>query len=519
MKTQDTDIPGTPMASLPAPRKHLSRLAGIGAILVVLILIGISAIVFAQLAQRHTGNKQGPPPGQWVQVLNGYNLTSLAASHSDPSVLYACAAPEQSSLPVQGAPTIVSHPYYNASFTILRSSDSGTHWQDIGAKAGFAGTCQFAINPANSNEVYVVSEPGNVPNTTPWPAVLKHTTDGGHTWNTIVPILRVPSLQYTIEWRVEQISIVGNRLFGVQAITGPMVQPGQGIVPRYPVSLLRLVISFDGGHTWIVLDNTFHTAKLGVRSYVVDPSNPNTIYELVGRPVLPVESPPSISPVPPPMGTNGDLYKTTDSGAHWQLVLKDLPFGSQVQLASNKPELIYAGRSISPLPLTANRFQPQSPSSTYPEAEVGSFHLHVSTDGGTTWREVAAPPETSYVQSWLVGPNGRAYVYSGNISGDQSTAIASTAVPAGTVIIPPGRPQNSVTAPKGGFPVAQAPTTPPTLNTLLSYDPATDKWSKLLVPQMHGTFLAVTATSTGESTALWFMTSTDGKETLYRYIG
>src|SRR5205085_11400654 len=83
MKIEDTIDEQVP-ASSPTHPKRKSWLASIGAILVVMLVVGASAIVFAQLEQHHKNQsqsqKQGkaiPPGGNWVQVLNGYALTSL----------------------------------------------------------------------------------------------------------------------------------------------------------------------------------------------------------------------------------------------------------------------------------------------------------------------------------------------------------------------------------------------------------------------------------------------------------
>src|SRR6266536_4574436 len=171
MKTEDAiDEQITPPGPGQGHSKGTSWLAGIGAIVVVALVIGASAIVFAQLGQHHKSqspNSSIPPPGKWVQLLNGYTLASLAAGDSNPSVLHACAVHSQTSTPqaVTGNDT---------SYTILRSTDFGGQWQDIGSNAALGSSCQLAVNPGNSNELYAIG----LPNAAQATSVLKHSTDG-----------------------------------------------------------------------------------------------------------------------------------------------------------------------------------------------------------------------------------------------------------------------------------------------------------------------------------------------------
>ncbi len=474
MKAQDKNNGGMRPTPPPAHKKGISWIAGVGAIIAVALVISVSVLVFARLAQYRSDSTQGLPLGQWTLVLSGYTLTSLAAARSNPAVLYACATQAQASTQVQGLPFSGHGEDNNPTYTILHSTDFGTHWQDVGAKAGFVGHCQLTINPADRNDVYVVSGPEHVSTGTPSSDILTHSTDGGQTWKIIQPTLHVPSLQSSIAWQVQQISMVGNRLLGLQPIPDNIPQSRQ----RNVLQFVRLVTSTDGGFTWTVLDNQFQAAKLGVRSYAIDPSNSNTMYELVGRPLSPIGGPaprsePPSTPVPP-YDTNGDLYRTTDGGAQWQLVFKSLPFGSEVQLASNKSQVIYAGGSASPLPLAG--VLPEHPFSRapYQPSGAGSFNLHVSSDGGATWRETAALLSISYVQSWFVGPDGQVYAYG------------------------------------GGF----ASGTPASHNTIERYDPTIDKWSELNGPQAQGTLLAVTPTRASGGSILWFMASMGA---LYQY--
>src|SRR5437764_15427044 len=122
MKTQDTDTLGKQASSSPPahPKRKSRRFAGVGAIIAVALIVGLSAIVFAQLAQHHSG-KQPPNAGQWQQVLKGYTVVSLVAAPNNPSALYACAVQSQKT----------PNSAQSTSYTILHSTDLGSNWQNI----------------------------------------------------------------------------------------------------------------------------------------------------------------------------------------------------------------------------------------------------------------------------------------------------------------------------------------------------------------------------------------------------
>ncbi|HYT35297.1 MAG TPA: hypothetical protein VEL69_09690, partial [Ktedonobacteraceae bacterium] len=412
MKTREIESePVNPQE--PARRKKATWLTGVGAVLVVLLLVGASAVVFAQLsAHRHgPGQSNSPPAGKWIPALSGYTVTSLLAAGNAPTVLYACADRVGTG---------------NAAYTVLRSADAGTHWQDVGAKANLGSSCQLAVNTVDSNDIYAT---GEVASNGQMGAVLRHTLDGGATWTTIQPSLNLPKVQSAQLWNVQQLSSVGGRLFGVQSIarySPPIVF--QGTPPKYSLPLTRLVTSADGGHTWNVLDSQFTTIRQEALSYAVDPTNASTIYELVGLPWYSLQ-PGVLQPdgVVPLAGRNEDLYKTTDSGASWHVLLKGLPFGARVhvQLAPGDAQMIYAGGSITPVPYLAG-----APAEN-PYSVGGPFHLQLSRDGGASWHAVPALPRQENIQNWFAGARGDVFAYSYNLNTGNSgsaTAVASTAV-------------------------------------------------------------------------------------------
>jgi hypothetical protein len=499
MKTQDTDTAGTPaVPPSPARSKRKGWLASIGAIIVVVLVVGLSALVFAQLRQ-HQANQSTtstPPSGQWKQVLQGYTFTSIVAARSNPSVLYACAM--QVSVTSQASP---------GSATVLRSTDFGDHWQDLGSKASTGNTCQLAVNPADSNEIYVVGTTG----TPQFSTVLKHSTDGGQTWETIQPVLHVPGIHAQAIWFIQQLQLEGNHLFGLQWIL-PRAYINQPI-KAVPYLLPRLVTSTDGGHNWTVIDGQFAAQKLGVHSYAVDPADSNTIYALFGGILLPIEVAVP-NDILPSFSFKQELFKTTDGGATWHLLLNNIPFGSQVQLASGNPGIIYVGGTLGPLPLLRGEAEPAFP------IPVGSFHLQVSKDGGASWQLVAMPSDMLSVQNWYVSPGGQVYASPTIPFNGQPTAVAGTAVAVTAVPLPTRNPQNAELPPQqNSSPGVHASGAPVALSQIIRrYDPASNSWSDVTSPPATGFTLQVTPAQANSGAILWFIGMVDGRESLYRYV-
>ena len=446
-----------------------TRLTAIGAIVVVALIVGASAMVFAQLRQQQVQQKSAasplPPTGSWVPVLQGYTISSLFAAHTDANILYACATPAQNNTGTSGQPANGT-PSNSVNYTVLRSTDFGSHWQDVGGKASLDASCQLAINPGNSNDVFAAGLSSNNGQTT---AFLRHSSDGGQTWTSITPTLKVGDAQLGTLWNVQSLSFAGNALFGTQWFT-PAAMPNShpGVLPKYFNRLSRLVTSSDGGQTWTIVDGQFATTGQGVSSYAVDPAHSQTIYDLVSTPwwpIQPIETEPY--DILPAYGVNGNLYKTTDGGANWQLLLKNLPFGTQVHLANGQPQTLYVGGRRGPLPYIGRSMPGNSNSVAY---ATGNFSLQRSSDGGSTWRTVADVPQAqaSLVQSWFVDANGQVVIQANNV--------------------------------------------------ILRYDSASNSWSTVTKTPTDGSLLAVTP-GDSKSDVLWYEGSGNGRVGLYRFVG
>jgi len=499
--------------SLPARPKRNRWLAGIGAIIVVL-LVGLSALVFAQLRQHQAAQTSPTPPtAHWKQVLKGYTLISLNAARSDPAIVYACVVRETQSASPQSNTNAI---------TILRSADFGDHWQDISGGVVAGDTCQLAVNSANSNDIYVISYGNNAPN----PSQLKHSQDGGKTWETILPVMHVSSLQTPVQWEIQQMQVEGNQLFGIQWIV-PRALPVVPPIKTIPYLVPRLATSVDGGHNWTIIDNQFAAQRLGVHSYAVDPNNSNTIYDLIGSSLLPINlrSVPTYDPLPM-IGINQELFKTTDGGATWQSVLKNIPYASQVQLATGNPQLIYVGGTMGPLPLL-----PGVPRQSYPFA-IGSYHLQMSTNGGSTWQNVAIPSDMQSIQNWFVSSMGQVYTTPTIPFSNQPTVIPGTIQPSTPVSNPGSSPQTGIQGTVGAdlsrtSPIyrpaslvdihAQVVSVAPS-QFIRRYDPNTNSWSNVTNPPTTGFMLQLTSIQSTSGAVLWFVGMADNGQVLYRYI-
>jgi hypothetical protein len=516
-----------------APRRQ-SRLRLLAAVIAVVLVVGAAGGVFAELAQREGTRSQQP---SWQRTLTGYSVSAVVGAPSNKAVLYACATPWHGASPVVGSASSGGG-YTNPSYTVLRSADGGATWRDVGAGTGFAGTCQIAVNPANVDEVYAVSAPRQVTSGGSAASFILHTTNGGAIWSAIHPTtLGALYRRGAIPWSVADLSMAGDRLFGLQWLQSMPQEPPVGPpMPAFAPALARLVASADGGRTWTVIDDQFGAAWLGVRSYAVDPERPATIYILAGRPIGPVEYggpngvqlPPSS---PQPSGTEADLYKTTNGGASWQPLLRSISYGMTVRLAADSPATVYVGGSPSPVPLVASAGAPGAPSAPVgaaPAGVLGGFGLRVSRDGGATWHDGASLPVRVYAWNWLVAPGGTVYVSVAGVGGAGTGAGGSgTAVPGSPRIVPPAAAGSAgasihtlppVVTTQPPTPSSRTNGTPPvSQNIIYRYDPGANAWSQLTAPQAAGALVAATAAANG-GTALWFMAEGAPNGVLYRGI-
>jgi hypothetical protein len=253
----------------------------------------------------------------------------------------------------------------------------------------------------------------------------------------------------------------------------------QGFVPRgasgqpaIRIGLVRLVKSLDGGRTWNPIDTQLANQNLSVHEYQIDPSNTSTLYILAGASGFPGLTP-QVPHMPGLMGT--ELYKSTDAGANWTSLVKNLSYNAQLQIASARPGWLFLGQSFGPVPLAAMA----GGSDTYALPANGkalssiqnSFSLRMSRDGGAIWKDITPKDNEALSSSWLVGADGTVYRYTQSfkmptIQGGSGSSGSSSSNPGQSNVgsQPAGQPTGGTPLPK--------PTTPPQLKNGVPYIPA-----------------------------------------------
>jgi len=495
MRTQEKE--DRQIQTAPKQRKPLSLLIGLGLLAAIALFVGYNVTTLANQHIQRTGtttmNTQ-TSKGSWEHVLDGFSITSMVAAPNNAAILYACAIPVQTItptpyLPGTGIPVV--------SYALLHSTDGGTHWQEV---THLNGGCQIAINPTNSNDIYTIARSGHTASNGQVADVLKHSTDGGRSWTDIAPTLLSGSTQLATAWHVQQLSMVGNQLFGTQLFPTQGVQPlGRSLPPSIVtrLSITHLVGSSDGGHTWTLLDSNRDNTGQGTHNYVVSPSNPQTIYELAGT-QWPAYLQPAVPKNIPLNGGNLTLYKTVDGGKTWTKLLENLPYSSKIQVAGDNASIVYVGSTIGATPLKGY-------DTGQDVVVLPQFSLQVSMNSGATWRTVKALAGVAFVQNWFVGTGGHVYVATG--SAPHIQPVATT----GTTVAP------SVTAQigQGGYNVGSSQGMG-NVTAIQRYDIMNDTWSVATQTPPSSSLLAVTTDTSSHNSTLWVLSNASGEMTLYR---
>lgn len=281
----------------------------------------------------------------------------------------------------------------------------------------------LAIDAQNPAIVYLGAAQGGV-----W-----CTTNGGQTWQ--------PMTDNAPTQAVGAIAIAPNNRNTIYVGTG------EGNLSGDSFAGMGVLKSTDGGQTWVTLAaDTF--MGLAFSGLVIDPRNPNTLYASITSGVFGRRAVSDLS-----LGKKKGIYKSTDGGVNWNLVLADEFFsvnpGTDIEIDPVNPATLYATIFTQGIFKTTDggnswkKLGTGLPQFGFNRIDVGiagsdtnvvyaSFGssrnndllgLFKSTDGGVTWNTIAPPPRTrfgnicqcSYDNFITVDPTDADIVYFGGV--------------------------------------------------------------------------------------------------------
>ncbi len=299
----------------------------------------------------------------WRIVLAGYS-SALAIDPATPSTIYAGAyksidGGDTWNLMNEGLGTSVkalaidpSNPstlYAGGYGGVYKSTDGGDHWTAANDGLGGVSVIALAIDPATPSTLYGVATGG----------VYKSTDGGGH-------------------WTAVNNGLTGRRfrVLAIDPLDPAILYAGSGGGVHKTT---------DGGNHWIAVNQGLHDPFFGpppvadIRALAIDPSTPSTVY--AG----------SMDDVP-------GLFKTTDGGASWTLVMPG-PSDSHIAALAIDP--------LDPSTLYAGTFNP------YSDLELLTDGLHKSTDGGDSWTVSNVGLSSTVITALAIDPTETSTVYTG----------------------------------------------------------------------------------------------------------
>lgn len=281
---------------------------------------------------------------------------------------------------------------------IHKSTDGGSTWIDLEADIAYPGVSTLAIDPSDPQTIYAGT--GHGPQMPPQGAGLYKSSDDGATWQ---------------------------RLSGVPDVAVTAIEIDRGGSGRVAVATLGsgVLISEDNGQTFEPRNGGFVDDPVGRQVWALEmhPQNPDILYAGTSLHYSKVGS-----------GGHDGLYKTTDGGRSWTMVLG----GEEVVVSPNGHIAIGGG-------IDGITLNPARPNEVY--VALHDPGIAFSDDGGQTWH---------YVNSGLVPLMTHVYPYRMEISpsGDilYATSCGRSIFRNLTTV-----PEDSLTEFLGTLPAAEAP--------------------------------------------------------------
>ena len=295
--------------------------------------------------------------------------------------------------PAINAPTInplQSPPYTASTETVLPSEEFASNtdqgkilpikyniWTSIGPQGGYVST--IVIDPKTSTNLYAGTHGGGV----------FKSTNGGKNWSA---------------------ANAGLTDFDVYSLAVDPISPSN----LYAVSSYQMFKSTDSGENWS--ECTEISGGASNIPLLIDPVTPSTIYiggakstdscanfnmdtaDLNGKMIFPLMMYPSNSTTIYALWSDGNLYKSLDSGVNWSLVKSDLP--------------IFADGKLSTVPKI--KIDPMKPTTLYAVVET---QVLKSTNGGENWSVVSGSLNTSEINYLEIDPTSPDTIFIGTENG------------------------------------------------------------------------------------------------------
>ncbi len=356
---------------------------------ILLAVLFINLPARAQLPESLLGNLKPRAVGPAAM---GGRTVDFAVFESDPAIFYAA----------------------SASGGLLKTINAGNTWENVFDSQGSVSIGDVAIHPRDYNVIWVGTGEANNRQSSSWGDGIYKSTDGGRTWK----YMGLRESRHIGRIVVDPVDSDIVYVAALGRLWGPNRERG-------------VYKTTDGGLNWQQVLTINEDA--GACDIAMDPANPKTLYAAAYQRR---RSPWGFNGG----GPHGGIYKTVDGGRTWRKLTQGLPTGDTgrigLDIYRGNPDIVYAiienekggvfrsddkGESwtrlnaLNPRPMYYSqiRVDPTDEKRIY----VLGTQLHVSDDGGKTFRDDGAPGVHLDHHALWIDPHNPRHLIDGNDGG------------------------------------------------------------------------------------------------------